>query len=309
MKKRPWRGVPMLLLAGASGCGKDGTSVPVERVAVPAASTAAVAPSAVPSGRSAFPHTAWAEGLPPLRSACASGAADAGERRMIVCRDGKVASVAFGYLDAGPELAPDAYLARFDGPRLAAPPGAAPRVHVLPNAELLVAFTRPTRRLTGNAVHVALDLEPEANLEALAKRLGLAPVEPIRDPAAWMRSLSAQRGPGLGLGAVVSSLAGGGVRLTLVNRGDSELTVSAAGLAAPSTALEVWANGTLVHPGPPPMPPAAPPMLTLAPGATKGFDYRLSAYAGNLHGAVTVAPKRQGEDAFGAVETLRLTVP
>ena len=262
-----------------------------------------------------FGPTNYAHGLPALRSACAPdgettdhATAEHPGNRVTFCKGGKVAAVSIGFLDAGPAPPPDWYLGSFKvvaGPRDLTDK----RLFVAPS-ELLLSSVRRTRRLTGMAIHVALDLEDEHALGTHARTLGLVDVAPIREGSAWLRSLRLQRGAGLGLLATITAIpdkSAGDVRLTIVNRDTVPNKLAEFPMRAPSLALDVWSMGARVSPGPPPTPPASMGEITLAPRESKTYDHRLAAYSTRLHGPVVVAPKV--DDDSLSVEVLRMTVP
>lgn len=262
-----------------------------------------------------FGHTNYADGLPALRSACTpdgetkdpATAAHPGHRDT-VCRGGKVVAVSVTYMDSGPAPPPEWYLARFIAiPKADAATEA--RVFVAPS-ELVVSFTRHTRRLSGRAVHVALDLEDVTALTALASSLGLH-VQPIREAAAWIRSLGDQRGAGLGLAARITTVPGrsaSDVRLTVVNRDAIPLKLTEVPRRAVSLALEVWSKDGRVSPGPPPTPTADLGEVMLAPGETRTYDHSLHTYASDLHGPMIIMPKVEGFGSW-SVEALHTTLP
>ena len=184
------------------------------------------------------------------------------------------------------------------------------RVFVAPS-ELVVSFTRQTRRVSGRAVHVALDLEDVTALTALASSLGLHAVTPIREAAAWSRSLGDQRGAGLGLAARITAVPGksaSNVPLTIVNRDAVPLTLAELPRRAVSLALEVWSKDGRVSPGPPPTPTADLGVVMLAPGETRTYHHSLDTYSTDLHGPIIVMPKVEDVRSW-SVEALRTTLP
>lgn len=313
------------MLVALVGCRRDGpkqapppdTQAPLAVSPRPDASDVPAAASDAGSSERArwFGATNYAHGSPALRSACAPDGetvdpATAGHpgSRVTSCRGGKVVAVRIGFLDSGPAPPPDWYLGAFIvvGKQ---PHAADERLFVAPS-EIVLSSVRQTRRLTGAALHVALDLEDEQVLRTLAQSLDLAEVAPIREGSAWLRSLRAQRDARLGLLATVTAIqdkSAGDVRLTIVNRDTVPKKLAEFPMSAPSLALEVWSMGSKVSPGPPPTPPSSMGEIILAPGESRTYAHRVAAYSIDLRGPVVVAPKVDGP--WSSVEVLRTTLP